>query len=77
MKKVDFHGCSVGVQSLSGKPIKKPWTIATNSLELRNVFKDKRCECTTQHSHAEGHDTVRTGSYPMQMAMLIHKAFVT
>eukprot|EP00971_Amphidinium_carterae_P313991 6240572-Amphidinium_carterae.1 len=41
MKKVDFHGCSVGVTSLTGKPIKKPWTIATNSLEMRNVFRDK------------------------------------
>eukprot|EP00971_Amphidinium_carterae_P257999 5121071-Amphidinium_carterae.3 len=77
MKKVDFHGCAVGVTSLSGKPTKKPWTIATNSLEMRNVFRDKRCECTIQHAHAEGQDTVRTGSYPMQMATLIHKAFAT
>eukprot|EP00971_Amphidinium_carterae_P140909 2791703-Amphidinium_carterae.1 len=42
LKKVDFHGCALGVTSLSGKPIKKPWTIATNSFTLREMFKDKR-----------------------------------
>eukprot|EP00971_Amphidinium_carterae_P000149 3338-Amphidinium_carterae.2 len=39
------------------------------------VFKAKRCACTTQHAHAEGRDTVRTGSYPETMSKLIHKAF--
>eukprot|EP00971_Amphidinium_carterae_P166209 3294343-Amphidinium_carterae.1 len=30
LKKVDFHGCAVGLKSKSGVPIKKPWTLATN-----------------------------------------------
>eukprot|EP00971_Amphidinium_carterae_P242165 4808428-Amphidinium_carterae.5 len=37
LKKVDFHGCAVGLKSRSGLPIKKPWTLATNCLALHET----------------------------------------
>ena len=75
LRKVDFHGCAVGLKSSEGQPIKKPWTVATNSFVLREALKKKRCECDVPHALAEGKETKRTGSYPSPMARLVHKAF--
>ena len=33
LNRVTFHGCSVGLAAADGRPIKKPWAVATTSLQ--------------------------------------------
>jgi hypothetical protein len=69
--RVAFDGCSVGVRSTKGQPIKKPWLITTTNLDLVNALKHK--VCNKQHMHAEcaGSETNRTGFYPKPLCEII------
>ena len=43
MNKVSMHGCSAGLTSREGIPIKKPWTIATTSPILVKMLSAFQC----------------------------------
>ena len=50
-KPVNVDGCALGLTSIrfKGKPIRKPWTIATNDAYLFRKFQNKVCPGTQQH----------------------------
>jgi hypothetical protein len=76
LHKVNFHGCSLGLRSQhgAGRPIKKPWTIATTSANMFEAFRLKRCSGQHQHSPCAGSDTKLTENYTDDMTDLIHVA---
>ena len=69
--KVDFHGCALGVKARNGEPMKKPFTIATNNLDLVTELQTKQCHCKVKHVPCEGAETTRSGHYTKQMANAI------
>ena len=78
-----FDGCAYGLCCESGrnkgKPIKKPWTLATNSPALFKRFNGKRCPGESvhpEHAPCEGRDTAKSAFYPRRMAVDIHKAWL-
>ena len=79
LAKTNIHGCAVGLKSkVDGKPIYKPWTIATNSATINTFFQD--CRCPGKANHPEhrpcaGVDTKSTENYTPQMVRIIHKAW--
>ena len=58
---VDFDGCSLGLKSKKGNPIKKPWRIVTTSSTL--VAKLSPFVCCKNHNHdvCQGAETYQTG----------------
>ena len=67
-----------GIKSQSsGKPIKKPWRIATDCRELHNAFHTKYCCGHKDHAPCAGKDTKMTENYSKPMVDLIHKAWKT
>ena len=72
---VNFDGCSVGVISKKGQPIKKPWKIMTTSPRIAEAFSN--CHCIhdpSQHQRCEGSETTRSENYPTEMCMKIAQA---
>jgi hypothetical protein len=78
----DFDGCEYGIKSIVkksfGKPIKKPWRIATNSKIIGSAF-SLRCRGHVDHAVCQGGgdkgDTRHTESYSPEFAHIFHKAF--
>ena len=76
MQSVDFHGCMFGLKSRSsGLPIKKPWTIVSNSSRILHQLRDKKCRSHPEHAPCEGSDTKATEEYTDSMARSIHDGF--
>jgi len=75
LTKANFHGCAVGLESKTGKPLLKPWTVATDSPELEEALNG--AQCTRDHTHLsiEGAETGRSAHYPRMMCEMIHNAF--
>ncbi len=76
LQKVDFDGCSVGLVSSKGEPLLKPWRIHTDNLAVIRALIDRRCAKKHQHGIIAGKETARTASYPTELCVLLHKAFV-
>ena len=68
---VDFDGCSLGLKSKKGNPIKKPWRIVTTSQKL--VDQLRPCVCANNHRHdiCQGAETYKTGFYNEALARKI------
>ena len=81
MKMVEHRidGCACGLTSIvDGRPILKPWRIATDSSHMVWSLLPLRCPGKPKHtSHAlcQGRDTERSGHYPPKLARPIHDAF--
>ena len=71
---VECHGCAMGVVDSKGRPLKKPWYIATNDEMLRQSLASQRCPGCV-HGSTNGAETRGTGSYTTQMAKIIHKGW--
>ena len=73
-----FHGCAYGLVSKAastlGMPIKKPWTVATNSAALRAVL-DRHCSKDHEHIQCGGTDLRRTEEYTDELVDVIHDGF--
>ena len=55
---VDFHGCMLGLKSVvDGKPILKPWRLATNCPNLIDKFRNLKCKGRKEHRPCAGRDT--------------------
>ena len=63
LRRVYFDGCMLGVH---GKyyPIRKPWCVSTNSLNLIQHLSQCQCDHSHEHEPAEGSQTTQTGFYP-------------
>ena len=75
MTSVKFDGCAVGVKTIDGIPMKKPWTVKTNMHCLHNYLDGRVCSCAVQHAEGRGRNLKNTESYTYIMTDLIHKAF--
>lgn len=75
LQPVRFDGCQVGVESVDGVPILKPWIIMTDCPKLINALEGKRCPRNHVHQECSGKHTERTGFYPPKMAKIILRAF--
>ena len=75
---VVIHGCAYGLVARhgedEGKPIKKPWKLATNNPVFASGIL-KRCVCKTTHVRCEGKETKQTEEYPPQLASAFHTLF--
>ena len=71
---VKFYGCTVGLVSKFGIPIRKPWKIKTDCPHLIQAFSNLVCNHPT-HQPAEGQHTKATGFYPVQMSDMILESF--
>ena len=78
--KVHFDQCALGLCSPSGKPLKKPTTIMTNSMALVNNLKGKKCTCKTlPHKQIMGMEqgvklSIWAAAYPKPMCRLLAAA---
>ena len=70
---VDFDGCSLGLKSAKGNPIKKPWTIVTTSQRLVDTLKPYVCchKKASDHDICQGAETKKSGFYTDLMAKKI------
>ena len=60
---VDFDGCSLGVKSKKGNPIKKPWRSVTTSQKLVDTLSPCVCIKNDHHDICQGAETYQTGFY--------------
>ena len=76
LHKVRIHGCRLGLVSVvDGKPIKKPWTLATSNWFVYNEFDGKRCNHRPEeHAKCEGKDTKLSENYTNAMVDTLHRA---
>ena len=72
---VHFDGCMLGLKSRKGNPIRKPWSIATNSQCLIQELRGCLCCGHKYHDPCAGSETKRTENYTELMVNKIHKAF--
>ena len=76
LERVHFDGCMFNLISIrTGKPIKKPWSVATNNQHIRNALAGRMCDGSHEHTPCAGKDTQRTEGYTEDMVKCIHKAF--
>ena len=69
----ECHGCFFGLKSSKGKPMFKPWHVATSSFHLASSLNKCRCqhEHGFKHDHAKGKETPKTAFYPEAMSRYI------
>ena len=69
----ECHGCHFGMQSSKGRPMFKPWHIATSSYRLAVNLNKCRCQHASgfKHDHAKGSETPKTAFYPEAMSRTI------
>ena len=81
---VCFDGCTLGVKSISGPfeslPIKKPWCIATDVVEICSAFQPFVCKGHAvvngkQHASCRGKDASNSENYTVEMVTTIHQAW--
>ena len=58
---VDFDGCSLGLASKKGNPIKKPWRVVTTSQTLVDQLSTCVCGKKYHHDICQGAETYQTG----------------
>ena len=87
LRQVMFHGCMFGLtsikQSTYGRPIVKPWRVATNCDELLKVLKRRcpgnrttnACANGVTHVRCAGKDTKYTEGYTDELACTVLNAF--
>ena len=75
LQPVRFDGCQVGVESVDGVPILKPWKIMTDCPKLISSLEGRICPRDHKHQECSGKHTERTGFYPPKMAKIILRAF--
>ena len=86
LDKAEFDGCAFGCIARNRKPIKKPWTVKTNDIEIHRFLNEVRCPnldretWTTWHAKHEpcaGANTAGTARYPDRLVEAIHDAWRT
>jgi len=67
----DFDGCQLGMHSAEGLPIKKPWRVATNDIEVHKALAGRLCPGVHRHHKWGGKMSAGTASYPRSMCQAI------
>ena len=78
LKQAQCHGCALGLTDKDGKPIKKPWTIATNDANLHKSLNKMQCPgklAHPEHTRLEGKLTKLSEEYTDDMVKIIHRAW--
>ena len=78
LEPVHFHGCTLGLVGRNGGMIKKPWTIQTDCIEIRDEFSDRYCpgrSCHPFHEPCAGGNTKNTELYTWEFTDRLHKGF--
>ncbi len=73
-----LHGCAyglVGQNRHKGKPILKPWRVATTAY-TDSLFLSKRCPGHRKHAVCEGDETRATEEYTWPLVNAVHRAHV-
>jgi hypothetical protein len=77
-----FDGCAFGLKSMrKGREhmyLKKPWTVYTNCLPLRNKLSKYTCPGVTKghlHDQCRGKNAKDSERYSDDFARCVHKAF--
>ena len=77
LAEIQFDGCMYGLASsrpsMSGKLIRKPWTIATSMMEL-NLLCRKCTHKASEHAPCAGSDTKGTEGYTDELVVNLHTA---
>ena len=71
--KTQLHGCAYGLQNRKGNPMKKPWSICTNSHSVATRLTWK-CDGTHKHEEARGIDCKLSEGYTDMLAQEVHSA---
>ena len=74
MIKQNINGCMLGLTSIEGRPMKKPWTLYSTMDEIQKVFANDLCDGSHEHQTIQGKNTARTSSYPWGMTDKVHEA---
>ena len=75
LKIAEVHGCAVGVTGRNGRPVNKPWFIATDDDELFNSLNRLRCPGCAQHDKCENKVAKATEAYSDYFAQTVHQAW--
>lgn len=75
LSRTNFHGCAFGLTSRIGNPIKKPWTISTNSVLFQSSVEKRICCNDHFHDVCCGIDTKESENYTFSMTRNVHKCF--
>jgi hypothetical protein len=72
-----FDGCAMNLRSAKGNLMYKPWSIATDSIEIHNELDGKLCSTLPPHAHqpVQGEETKGTENYTWMMCDYIHAGF--
>jgi hypothetical protein len=70
LKFVRFDGCVLGIKSRSGKPILKPWKVASTLDELVQGFGKYRCDQKHDHAQCRGADAKLSEAYSPELLKL-------
>ena len=71
----ECHGFSFGMKTDEGKPINKPWYVATTDDTMRDELDRWRCPGHGAHAPCAGKYTKMTEDYTDLMVQTIHKAW--
>ena len=78
LRSVTLHGCMLGLKAKGGEksgwPIKKPWTIKTDHMQLIEQFDPVKCPGGHNHAPCEGRHARQSENYTQQMVNRIHRA---
>eukprot|EP00972_Heterocapsa_arctica_P106450 15681504-Heterocapsa_arctica.AAC.1 len=72
----NFDGCSLGLESSSHEPLRKPWKVISSLQRLCEPL--SQCVCRGDHAHGLTHeqDAVRSSFYTPAVVDLIGRAIL-
>ena len=75
LKKAEIHGCSVGLAHSDGRPVNKPWFVATDDPTIFSALNMCRCPGCKEHAPCENKLCKTTEGYTDVMANIVHAAW--
>ena len=72
---VRFNGCRLQITDPEGRPLAKPWKLATNCPGIIKRFQDLKCRGDHVHAANRGETLKATEDYSYEFVRLIHDGF--
>ena len=72
---VKFNGCRLNLTDPEGRPLAKPWKIATDCPGIIRRFQDLKCRGDHVHAQNRGNTLKSTEDYTYDFVRLIHEGF--
>ena len=76
MAYADFDGCRLGMTTVGGRSIKKPWRVCTDDVEIVEALDNFKCKGDCHHVWCAGKHTAGTAQYPRLMCRFVHEAWI-